>query len=109
MLQSTPYGFEATDENINKVFGESLGWPFLLKTNYTGYGYGVTLCHTPAEVRAAAHDNWSELIAIQQILLGFTSAPLVKEFFGNGYTNLGNITIEQLKYQFKRVNQAKND
>jgi len=53
------YGFEATDESINNVFGTHLGWPFLLKTNYTGYGNGVTLCHNPVEVRAAADNNWS--------------------------------------------------
>lgn len=55
------YGFESTDENIDNIFGAMLGWPMLVKTNYTGYGIGVTLCNNPAEVRAAVSDNWSGL------------------------------------------------
>lgn len=58
-------------------------------------------------ITATTTNSFNELHAIKQILLGYTSAPLVLEFFKDGFCNIGNYTIEMLSFEFKRLNDSK--
>lgn len=62
---------------------------------------------TSLTITATTTKSFNVLNAIKQIKLGYTNAPLVTEFFANGYDD--DLSMENLNKCFKRLNDKKNE
>lgn len=61
---------------------------------------------TSLTIIATTTKSYNVLAAIKQIKLGFVNAPLVLEFFPNGYEN--DLSMDNLMKCFKRLNDGKS-